>query len=80
MVTILLAAVRKTAAARAERAGAERAGAERAGAERESASGTSEPAVSTAPIWLGVLGAVTLSGAFAAVLTFSVSVLTSAGQ
>jgi high-affinity iron transporter len=34
----------------------------------------------TAPIWLGVLGAVTLSGAFAAVLTFSVSVLTSAGQ
>ena len=65
MVTILLAAVRKTAAARAERAGA---------------SGTSEPTVSTAPIWLGVLGAVTLSGAFAAVLTFSVSVLTSAGQ
>jgi len=65
VVTILLAAVRKTATARAERAGA---------------SGTSEPAVSTAPIWLGVLGAVTLSGAFAAVLTFSVSVLTSAGQ
>jgi high-affinity iron transporter len=65
VVTILLAAVRKTAAARAERA---------------DASGTSEPAVSTAPIWLGVLGAVTLSGAFAAVLTFSVSVLTSAGQ
>ena len=32
--------------------------------------------MSTAPIWLGVLGAVTLSGAFAAVLTFSVSVLT----
>jgi high-affinity iron transporter len=70
VVTILLAAVRKTAAARAERAGAERG----------SASGISEPAVSTAPIWLGVLGAVTLSGAFAAVLTFSVSVLTSAGQ
>jgi high-affinity iron transporter len=65
VVTILLAAVRKTAAARAERA---------------SASGTSESTVSTAPIWLGVLGAVTLSGAFAAVLTFSVSVLTSAGQ
>jgi high-affinity iron transporter len=36
--------------------------------------------VSTAPVWLGVLGAVTLAGAFAAVLTFSVSVLTSAGQ
>ena len=62
VVTILLAAVRKTAAARA------------------SASETSAPTVSTAPIWLGVLGAVTLSGAFAAILTFSVSVLTSAGQ
>ncbi|MGH3209288.1 MAG: iron uptake transporter permease EfeU, partial [Trebonia sp.] len=69
VVTILLAAVRKTAAARAERAGA-------AGASDTA----DEPAVSTAPIWLGVLGAVTLSGAFAAVLTFSVSVLTSAGQ
>jgi high-affinity iron transporter len=61
VVTILLAAVRKTAAARA------------------SDSGPTAP-VSTAPIWLGVLGAVTLSGAFAAILTFSVSVLTSAGQ
>ena len=65
VVTILLAAVRKTAAARAERA---------------SASETSEPMVSTAPIWLGVLGAVTLSGAFAGAATFSVGVLTSAGQ
>ena len=65
VVTILLAAVRKTAAARAERAGD---------------SGTSDSTVSTAPIWLGVLGAVTLSGAFAAAATFSVSVLTSAGQ
>src|ERR1700744_5077183 len=37
-------------------------------------------AVSTAPIWLGVLGAVTLAGSFAAVLTFSVSVLSSAQQ
>jgi len=60
VVTILLAAVRKTAAAQAERGG--------------------QPRVSTAPIWLGVLGAVTLSGAFAAILTFSVSVLSSAGQ
>ena len=60
VVTILLAAVRKTAAAQAGRDGATR--------------------ISTAPIWLGVLGAVTLSGAFAAVLTFSVSVLSSAGQ
>ena len=60
MVTILLAAVKKTATAQAEGDGGAR--------------------VSTAPIWLGVLGAVTLSGAFAAVLTFSVSVLSSAGQ
>jgi high-affinity iron transporter len=65
VVTILLAAVRKTAAAREDQAGG---------------SGASAPAASTAPIWLGVLGAVTLAGAFAAVLTFSVSVLTSAGQ
>jgi high-affinity iron transporter len=60
VVTILLAAVRKTAAAEAERDGAGR--------------------VSTAPIWLGVLAAISLAGAFAAVLTFSVSVLSSAGQ
>jgi high-affinity iron transporter len=60
VVTILLAAVRKTAAAQAERDGKVR--------------------VSTAPIWLGVLAAVMLAGAFAAVLTFSVSVLSSAGQ
>jgi high-affinity iron transporter len=75
VVTILLAAVRKTAPVLKDTA---RAG--RAGAEQASPSGISERAVSTAPIWLGVLGAVTLSGAFAAVLTFSVSVLTSAGQ
>jgi high-affinity iron transporter len=62
VVTILLAAVKKTAAARAD------------------GDGDGEARVSTAPIWLGVLGAVTLSGAFAAVLTFSVSVLSSAGQ
>jgi high-affinity iron transporter len=60
VVTILLAAVKKTATAQADREG--------------------EARVSTAPIWLGVLGAVTLSGAFAAVLTFSVRVLSSAGQ
>ena len=65
VVTILLAAVRKTASSRAARAGA---------------SWTGEPALSTAPVWLGVLGAVSLSGAFAAILTFSVSVLTSTGQ
>ncbi|MBS2531416.1 FTR1 family protein [Catenulispora sp. NF23] len=36
--------------------------------------------VSTAPVWLGVLGAVMLSGAFAAVLTYSTSVLSSKAQ
>ena len=36
--------------------------------------------VSTAPVWLGVLGAVMLSGSFAAVLTFSTSVLSSRAQ
>jgi high-affinity iron transporter len=60
VVTILLAAVKKTAAARAEQGG--------------------EPTLSTAPIWLGVVGAVSLAGAFAAVLTFSVSVLSSEQQ
>ena len=60
VVTILLAAVKKTATAQAE--------------------GDGKARISTAPIWLGVLGAVTLSGAFAAVLTFSVSVLSSQGQ
>jgi high-affinity iron transporter len=60
VVTILLAAVKKTATAQPD--------------------GDGEARISTAPIWLGVLGAVTLSGAFAAVLTFSVSVLSSQGQ
>jgi high-affinity iron transporter len=36
--------------------------------------------ISTAPVWLGVLGAVMLSGAFAAVLTYSTSVLSSRAQ
>jgi high-affinity iron transporter len=67
VVTILLAAVRK--ATPSGGAGGEEAGKEEAG-----------KTASTAPIWLGVLGAVTLSGAFAAVLTFSVSVLSSRGQ
>jgi high-affinity iron transporter len=34
----------------------------------------------TAPVWLGVLGAVTLSASFAAVLTFSTSALSSQAQ
>ncbi len=63
VVTILLAAVRKTPAAGPDQP-----------------EGGPKRAVSTAPVWLGVLGAVTLAGSFAAVLTFSVSVLTSADQ
>jgi high-affinity iron transporter len=39
-----------------------------------------ERRISTAPVWLGVLGAVMLSGAFAAVLTYSTSVLSSSAQ
>lgn len=35
---------------------------------------------STAPVWLGVLGAVMVAGSFAAVLTYSTTVLSSAGQ
>jgi high-affinity iron transporter len=35
---------------------------------------------SSAPVWLGVLGAVMLAGSFAAVLTFSTSVLSSRAQ
>jgi high-affinity iron transporter len=63
VVSILLAALRKTAAADA------------------GARGPGEGSrVSTAPIWLGVLGAVTLSGSFAAVLTFSTDVLSSRAQ
>lgn len=54
VVSILLAALRKTAAG--------------------------DRRVSSAPVWLGVLGAVTVAGSFAAVLSFSTSVLSSAGQ
>jgi len=54
VVSILLAAVRKTTPEGAK--------------------------ASTAPIWLGVLGAVMLAGSFAAVLTFSVADLSSRAQ
>ena len=57
VVSILLAALRKTAAP-------------------ESANHR----VSSAPVWLGVLGAVMVAGSFAAVLTFSTSVLSSRAQ
>lgn len=64
MVSILLAAVRKTAPTGAD-------GALGREARRR---------VSPAPVWLGVLGAVMLSGSFAAVLTFSTGVLSSRAQ
>jgi len=58
VVSIVLAALRKTQSAAA------------AGGGR----------VSSAPVWLGVLGAVMAAGSFAAVLTFSASVLSSRAQ
>ncbi len=36
--------------------------------------------MSSAPVWLGVLGAVMVAGSFAAVLTFSTSELSSGAQ
>ncbi len=41
---------------------------------------TPERTVSTTPIWLGLLGAVSVAGSFAAVLTYSTSVLSSSAQ
>ncbi|WP_252395645.1 iron uptake transporter permease EfeU [Streptantibioticus parmotrematis] len=64
IVTILLAALRKSGTAEGDTA-------ETDGERR---------APSSAPIWLGVIGAVALAGSFAAVLTFSTSVLSSTGQ
>ena len=58
VVSILLAALRKTASSGA------------AGGRR----------MSSAPVWLGVLGAVMVAGSFAAVLTFSTSELSSRAQ
>ena len=57
VVSILLAALRKTAPARPDGG-----------------------RLSPAPVWLGVLGAVMLAGSFAAVLTYSTSVLSSRAQ
>jgi high-affinity iron transporter len=57
VVSILLAALRKTASTGAE-----------------------GRRVSSAPVWLGVLGAVMVAGSFAAVLTFSTSELSSRAQ
>lgn len=54
VVTILLAAVRKTS--------------------------TPERPVSATPVWLGLLGAVSVAASFAAVLTYSTSVLSNSGQ
>jgi len=57
-VSILLAALRKTA----------------------STGATGDRRLSSAPVWLGVLGAVAVAGSFAAVLTFSTSELSSRAQ
>ena len=46
---------------------------------RKSAPSDGRP-VSSAPVWLGVLGALMVAGSFAAVLTFSTSVLSSRAQ
>nr|WP_221333440.1 iron uptake transporter permease EfeU [Nocardia transvalensis] len=54
VVTILLAAVRKTS--------------------------TAERPVSSSPVWLGLVAALALAGSFAAVLTYSTSVLSSSAQ
>jgi high-affinity iron transporter len=64
VVSILLAALRKVPSA---------------GADSGQDPGASKR-VSSAPIWLGVLGAAMLSGSFAAVLTFSTDVLSSQAQ
>ena len=46
----------------------------------EPAAGAGSRRVSSAPVWLGVLGAVMLAGSFAAVLTYSTNVLSSEAQ
>ena len=65
VVSILLAAVRKAAPT-----------------DPDAAASVDRPArkTSAAPVWLGVLAAVMLSGSFAAVLTFSTDVLSSRAQ
>ncbi len=74
MVSILLAALRKTAASTATTGTATTGTAGVAGA------GTGARRVPTAPVWLGVLGAVMVAGSFAAVLTFTTSDLSSRAQ
>jgi high-affinity iron transporter len=65
VVSILLAAVRRAAPA---------------GADDDAGSDGPARKISAAPIWLGVLAAVMLSGSFAAVLTFSTDSLSSRAQ
>jgi high-affinity iron transporter len=65
VISILLAALRKASAVRTDD------GARSGGRIR---------AMSAAPVWLGVLGAVILSGSFGAVLNFSTDVLSSRAQ
>ncbi|HSZ42924.1 MAG TPA: FTR1 family protein [Trebonia sp.] len=74
VVTILLAALRKVMP---QSAGEAAAG---AGAGEGEGARASAKRISSAPVWLGVVGAVALAGSFAAVLTFSTSALSSSAQ
>lgn len=82
VVSILLAAVRKAAGPALVDGGVGPGGGSPDGASPDAAvsPGGQPGKISTAPIWLGVLAAVMLSGSFAAVLTFSTAVLTSRAQ
>ena len=71
VVSILLAALRKAGADPAGDPGARNGHTGQDGQDGR---------ISTAPVWFGVLGAVMLSAAFAAVLTYSTSVLSSRAQ
>jgi high-affinity iron transporter len=74
VVTILLAALRRVVPQSADEAadGASAGGGEGAVSLAKR--------ISSAPVWLGVVGAVALAGSFAAVLTFSTSALSSSAQ
>jgi high-affinity iron transporter len=76
VVSILLAAVRKIAPPAPHAAETDGT----AGLGSTAGLASTAKRISTAPVWLGVLGAIMLSGSFAAVLTYSTDVLSSKGQ
>ena len=82
VVSILLAAVRKIAPPAPHAAETDGTAGLEGAAGLGSAAGLASTVkrISAAPVWLGVLGAIMLSGSFAAVLTFSTDVLSSKGQ